>query len=119
MRQNSTKVYEYAEYNYSKGQINCNKFVKSTKNEVTIKLSEKEKKEKLRLLEIYNSEKRNLDYIHLERECYRKIYHYDYTKPPHHGKLFYRRFSLFSWHPRVDSDTPENVIKKIVNSEIF
>ena len=43
----SSKVYEYAEYNFSKGQINCNEFVNPTKNEVTIKLSEKEKKEKL------------------------------------------------------------------------
>ena len=116
---NSTGVYEYAEYNFSKGRINCNKFVKSTKNEITIKLSEKEKKEKIKFLKIYNSEKGNLNYLHLNEECYRKIYNYDYTKPPHHGKLFYRRFSFFSWHPRVDSDTPEIVIKKIVNSEIF
>lgn len=116
---NSTEVYEYAEYNFSKGRINCNKFVKSTKNEITIKLSEKEKKEKIKFLKIYNSEKGNLNYLHLNEECYRKIYNYDYTKAPHHGKLFYRRFSFFSWHPRVDSDTPEIVIKKIVNSEIF
>ena len=114
-----SKIYEYAEYNFSKGQINCNEFVNPTKNEVTIKLSEKEKKEKIKLLEIYNSEKGNLDYLKLKKECYRKLYDYDYSKPPHFGKLFYKRFSFFSWHPRVDSDTPEIVIKKIVNSEIF
>ena len=116
---NNSKIYEYAEYNFSKGKINCNEFIKSTKNEVTIKLSEKEKSEKIRLLEIYNSEKGNLDYLKLDKECYRKLYDYDYSKSPHPGTLFYRRFSFFSWHPRVDSDTPENVIKKIVNSEIF
>ena len=114
-----SKIYEYAEYNFSKGQINCNEFVNPTKNEITIKLSEKEKKEKIKLLEIYNSEKGNLNYLKLKKECYRKLYDYDYSKPPHLGKLFYRRFSFFSWHPRVDSDTPENVTKKIVNSEIF
>jgi len=117
--QNSSKVYEYPEYNFSKGQINCNEFIKPTKNQVTLKLSVNEKKEKIKLLEIYNSEKENLDYLHLEKECYRELYHYDYSQPPHIGKLFYRRFSFFSWHPRVDSDTPENIIKKIVNSEIF
>ena len=116
---NNSKIYEYAEYNYSKGQINCNEFVKPMKNEVTIKLSEKEKKEKIKLLKIYNSEKGNLDYINFEKECYRKLYDYDYSRPPHSGKLFYRRFSFFSWHPRVDSDNPKNVIKKIVNSNIF
>lgn len=114
-----SKVYEYAEYNFLKGQINCNEFVKPIKNEVIIRLSEKEKKEKIKLLKIYNSEKGNLDYLSLEKECYRKLYDYDYSKPPHLGKLFYRRFSFFSWHPRVDSDTPENVIKKIITSEIF
>ncbi len=117
--QNSSKVYEYAEYNFSKGKINCNEFIKTTKDEVTIKLSEKEKKEKIKLLKIYNSEKGNLGYLKLEKECYRKLYKYDYSKPPHLGKLFYRRFAFFSWHPRVDSDIPKNVTKKIVNSEIF
>ncbi len=117
--QNTSKVYEYAEYNFSKGQINCNEFIKPTKNQVTLKLSVNEKKEKIKLLEIYNSEKGNLNYLNLEKECYRKLYHYDYSKPPHLGKLFYRRFSFFSWHPRVDSDTPKNVIKKIINSKIF
>ena len=116
---NNYKVFEYAEYNFSKGKINCNEFVKPTKNEVTIKLSEKEKREKMRLLEIYNSEKGNLDYLKLDKECYRKLNDYDYSKPPHSGRLFYRRFSFFSWHPRVDSDTPEKVSKKIINSEIF
>ena len=52
---------------FQKVRINCNKFVKSTKNEITIKLSEKEKKEKIKLLKIYNSEKGNLDYLHLKR----------------------------------------------------
>ena len=116
---NNYKVFEYAEYNFSKGKINCNEFVKPTNDEVTIKLSEKEKREKMKLLEIYNSEKGNLDYVKLDKECYRKLYDYDYSKPPHPGKLFYRRFSIFSWHPRVDSDTPEKVSKKIINSEIF
>ena len=116
---NNYKVFEYAEYNFSKGKINCNEFVKPTKNEVTIKLSEREKREKMELLKIYNSEKGNLDYVKLDKECYRKLYDYDYSKPPHPGRLFYRRFSLFSWHPRVDSDTPEKVLKKIINSEIF
>ena len=59
----SSKVYEYAEYNFSKGQINCNEFINPTKNEVIIKHSENEKKEKIKLLEIYNSEKNNLDYL--------------------------------------------------------
>ena len=115
----AAKVYEYPEYNFSKGQINCNEFIKPTKNQVTLKLSVNEKKEKIKLLEIYNSEKKNLDYIHLEKECYRELYHYDYSKPPHIGKLFYRRFSFFSWHPRVDSDTPEKIIKKLLTQKFF
>ena len=34
---------------------------------------------------------------------------YNYSKPPHCGVLFYRRYRLFSWHPRVDSTHPDEI----------
>ena len=77
------------------------------------------KKEKKDSLDIYNSEKSNLNYISFEKESYREIFDYDYKKPPHEGTLFYRRFSFFSWHPRVDSDNPDLICEMIINSEIF
>ena len=65
------------------------------------------------------TEKKNLNYVSIANEVYRELPEHDYKKPPHIGILFYRRFSLFSWHPRVDQDTPEEVCQKIMQSEIF
>ena len=71
------------------------------------------------MLNIYLSESNNLNYISLKQESYRKLINYDYMKPPHRGTLFYRRFSFFGWHPRVDSDSPELICKCISESKIF
>ena len=70
-------------------------------------------------MNIYKSEKKNLKYINLKQECFRPLENYDYTSPPHNGVLFYRRYSLFSWHPRVDENSPIEVCHEIKNSEIF
>ena len=82
-------------------------------------LNQKEQKKKRELLNLYESEQKNLSYVSLEKECFRDILDYNYSLPPHDGTLFYKRFSLFSWHPRVDSDKPEEVSSKIINSTIF
>ena len=68
---------------------------------------------------MYASEKQNLNYISLEKESYRELLKYDYKLPPHEGRLFYRRFSFFSWHPRVDSDDPREYVRKFVNQKFF
>ena len=114
-----SSIYEYPEYNFSNRKVNSNSFVHNTKNQKNVYLTANEKKNKAQLLAIYASEKKNLNYLSFTKESYRKIIDYDYSSPPHSGKLFYRRFSFFSWHPRVDSDTPRTVSEKIINSKIF
>ena len=84
-----------------------------------IELFRVEKEFKKNFLKIYKSEKKNLNYIKFNVESFRPLKNYDYSKPAHSGVLFYRRFSLFSWHPRVDGDNPEHVCKKITESKIF
>ena len=74
---------------------------------------------KKKLLKIYKSESQNLNYVSLEKESYRELFDYDYSSPPHEGTLFYKRFSFFSWHPKVDSDNPDLICKKICESKIF
>ena len=112
-------VYEYSEYNYFNKSINCNTFPRKIGKHIKLKLSEKEIKFKEKCLQIYKSEKRNLNYIKINEESYRKIVDYDYTIPPHKGVVFYRRFKLFSWHPRVDSDSPEKICERIKKSKIY
>ena len=113
------KVFEFPEYNYFKNTINCNKFIKSDDNLTILNLTEEEKEFKKNCLKIYKSEQKNLNYININVESFRPLKDYDYSKPAHSGVLFYRRFSLFSWHPRVDGDKPEYVCKKITESKIF
>ena len=112
-------IYEFAEYNYFEKKINNNYFFCSTEKDKVIFLTSSEKKEKEKLLKIYKSESKNLNYVSFEKESYRELFDYDYTSPPHKGILFYRRFSFFSWHPKVDSDHPNLICKKICESKIF
>ncbi len=116
---NICDVYEFPEYNYFKQKINCNTFFENNKNEIVIKLTEEEKLFKKKCLDIYKSEKNNLNYIKINSESFRPIKEYDYSNPPHSGVVFYRRFSFFSWHPRVDPDNPRSICEAILKSKIF
>ena len=116
---NKCKVYEFAEYNFFDNRIRSNNFFIPSKKDNIIFLTNTEKERKKRTLEIYKSESSNLNYISFEKESYRELYEYDYKLPPHRGTLFYRRFSFFSWHPKVDSDKPKQICKILINSKIF
>ena len=113
------KVFEFPEYNYFNNTINCNKFIKNDNNLTICELTEEEKEFKKNCLKIYKSEKKNLNFININTESFRPLKDYDYSKPAHSGVLFYRRFSFFSWHPRVDGDKPGYVCRKIIESKIF
>ena len=112
-------VFEFSEYNFNNKKVNLNSFVSSIKDEKTIILNEMEKKFKKNCLEFYVSEKPNLGYVSFEKETFRPIVDYDYSRPAHEGTLFYRRFKFFSWHPRVDGDQPELICNKIKQSKIY
>jgi len=113
------KVYEFPEYNYFDRRINCNTFIKSKSNETVLNLVQNEKEFKKNCLKVYRSEKSNLNYTRYDREMFRELVKYDYSIPPHKGVLFYRRFSFFKWHPKVDGDRPSDIIEKVKRSKIF
>ncbi len=112
-------IYEFPEYNFYKMKINCNTFIDDDKNQNILELTDEEKKFKSNCLKVYRSEKKNLNYITIHKESFRPIKKYDYSKPPHAGVLFYRRYRFFSWHPRVDQDDPLLICKRITQSKIF
>ncbi len=116
---NLCKLYEFSEYNFYNRKINSNTFFDSKNNEKIILLNPSQKKFKNKCLSIYNSEKNNLGYINVDKESFRPMVEYDYSQPPHHGTLFYRRYSFFSWHPKVDSSSPYEVSNIILKSNIF
>ena len=112
-------IKEFPEYNFSNKKINCNTFIVPTKNQKIFQLSNQEKKFKEKCLRIYESEKSNLNYVKTENESYRPIFNYDYSIPPHEGVMFYRRYRLFSWHPRVDGDNPKKICEILKKSQIY
>lgn len=116
---NTCKVFEFPEYNFFGKKINSNKFFNSENNEIIIHLNQNQINFKKQCLLSYSSEKKNLNYLKIIQECFRPIRKYNYSKPPHKGILFYRRYSFFSWHPRVDSCTPYDVCAEMKNSKIF
>jgi len=110
------KVLEFAEYNFANGKNNSHEFLDPNGTEQTILLTREEQKKKHEALKTYASEQQNLNYVKVERECYRPLNAYDYTKPPHKGKLWYARFQWVPFrHPRVDFSKPENVSKEIAS----
>jgi hypothetical protein len=62
---------------------------------------------------MYASERGNLSYLRTEREVFRPLADYDYSRPPHPGTLFYRRFSWAAFHPRVNHVRPGEVSRAI------
>jgi LmbE family N-acetylglucosaminyl deacetylase len=107
-------VLEFAEYNFVGGRARAQEFPSPNGEERTIALTEEERQTKRALLEVYASERGNLNYVGIERESFRPLRAYDYSRPPHPGKLWYARFQWVPFrHPRVDFTPPEEVCRAI------
>jgi N-acetylglucosamine malate deacetylase 1 len=110
---NGLPVWEFSEYNFGGGRVHSNEFISARGSETGIVLSEDERRAKKQFLEMYESESANLNYLRTEREVFRPLAEYDYSKPPHAGTLFYRRFAWAAFHPRVNEVRPEEVCRAI------
>ena len=112
----STSVLEFAEYNFCGGRAHANTFPKPNGSEQVIELTEPERAMKRAVLALYQSEKSNLNYVGVDRECFRPLAADDYSQPPHSGTLWYARFQWVPFrHPRVDFTDPAEVSKVIVD----
>ena len=106
---------EFAEYNFFGGRARAQEFPFSNGDEQTIVLTPEERRRKRELLRLYASERGNLSYVGIERECFRPVAVYDYSQPPHPGRLWYARFQWVPFrHPRVDFTPPDEVSRTIV-----
>lgn len=109
-------VLEFAEYNFNGGKARAQEFPASYGAEQLVMLATDEQARKLALLKIYASEKNNLGYVEVVRECFRPLAAYDYAKPPHDGTLWYERFQWVPFrHPRVDFTGHEEVSAAIAD----
>ncbi len=103
-------VFEFAEYNNAGGRTRSQEFPVPNGTETVIDLTPEEVARKRTALAVYRSERGNLAHIESRRECFRPLPDYDYSQPPHPGKLFYARFRWVPIpHPRVDFTAPDEV----------
>jgi LmbE family N-acetylglucosaminyl deacetylase len=106
-------VWEFSEYNFFGGEVRSQEFFAPTGEEQVLALDAAEQQRKRTLLALYASEQGNLDYVRTAREVFRPLASYDYTRPPHDGKMFYQRFQWVPYHPRVDHTRPEEVCRAL------
>ena len=110
MLASSVEVWEFAEYNFTGGKVQSQRFVETSGDELVLDLSAEESDRKRAALNLYPSERGNLAYVEAGRECFRPLSSYDYGRPPHSGTLFYQRFQWVPFrHPRIDFTQPEEV----------
>lgn len=103
-------VLEFAEYNFSGGKTRSQEFPHPNGTEQIVTLTSAEQNKKRAALTLYKSEQQNLNYVDVQRECYRPLAIYDYNCPPHEGPLWYARFQWVPFrHPRVDFTKPSEV----------
>jgi LmbE family N-acetylglucosaminyl deacetylase len=108
-------VLEFAEYNFFGGRARAQQFPFPDGSEETIVLSARERERKRELLDLYVSERRNLGFVGVDKECWRRLARYDYSGPPHPGALWYARHQWVPFrHPRVDFTKPAEVSQAIV-----
>jgi LmbE family N-acetylglucosaminyl deacetylase len=97
----SFEVWEFSEYHYAKGEVHSQSFIAPNGTEKTLVLDDREQVRKKELLAHYRSERQNLGYVAVEREVFRPLVRYDYTRRPHEGRCFYERFHWVPFHPRI------------------
>lgn len=107
-------VLEFAEYNWLHGACQNNRFPYPTPETIALALAPEERLHKTQQLALYASERRNLSYVSVERESFRPLISYDYSRPPHPGLLWYRRFQWVPFHhPDVDRTRDVQVSRAI------
>jgi hypothetical protein len=106
---------EFAEVNFYRGAARAHQFPFPDGSEETIVLDAADREQKRQLLGLYSSDARNLADVGLASECYRPLAVYDYSQPPHPGRLWYarRRWDLFH-RARADFTKPGKVSEAVV-----
>jgi LmbE family N-acetylglucosaminyl deacetylase len=85
-------VTEFALYHNRGGALCSGEFLSG--ESVAVNLSAAERAFKQKLVDCFTTQKQTLSWISIERECFRPAPEYDFTRPPHEGRLYYE---LHDW----------------------
>jgi len=86
-------ILEFASYHAGISGMETGCFLPHLSGEtIQRKLSDEEQVKKRKLFKCYESQQKVLQYFSLDSEPLRVAPEYDFTKPPHEGRLFYEQF---------------------------
>jgi N-acetylglucosamine malate deacetylase 1 len=105
---------EFAEVNFYGGAVRAQQFPFPDGSEESIVLDGAEREHKHQLLGLYESDARNLAHVGLASESFRPLAVYDYSQPPHTGRLWYARHRWNPFRARADFTRPGQVCGAIV-----
>jgi LmbE family N-acetylglucosaminyl deacetylase len=89
------EVFEFASYHAAGGEepvIEAGRFLKGTAAGEPMQLSEEDLERKQRMIECFPTQLHMLRHFPLDVEVFRPAPAYDFTQPPHSGKLYYEHF---------------------------
>ncbi|MGE5499581.1 MAG: PIG-L deacetylase family protein [Syntrophothermus sp.] len=107
---NTPAVVEFSSYFSKEGKMGVSDFIPysgAQKCEIVLKGKSLEIKKKM--INCYRSQQHVLKYFPVEKECFRKSPEYDFTRPPHTGKLYYENFD---WG--IDAKTWNSLAEKAI-----
>lgn len=83
---------EFTSYHADGKKMAASRFLPGGVPDLTVRLTEDERNFKREMFECYATQKGALRQFPIEAERFRPAPEYDFTKPPHEGRLFYQNF---------------------------
>lgn len=87
------EVWEFASYHAGPDGIETGRFLPNSPNTVfSMRLDAADRERKRAMIECFSTQLHMLASFGLEQEIFRRAPAYDFTRPPHEGRLFYENF---------------------------
>ncbi len=87
-----TPVYEFTSYHAGRSGLESGKFLPGGPEPRLYRLAESQKQKKREMFDCFGSQAHMLVHFGLETESFRPAPQYDFSKPPHPGRLHYEQF---------------------------
>jgi len=85
----TSRIWEFTSYHWFNGQLRTTEFLAGDENVKTVNLTPAQQQTKRRMLACFRTQQETLNMFDGVVERYRPAPMYDFTKPPHDGKLYY------------------------------
>ncbi len=87
------QLVEFTSYHLREGRIETGRFLQDSAAEQVYRLSPAEQSQKRRMLACFRTQQETLAQFGVDEERLRPAPDYDFSQPPHAGRLFYEQFS--------------------------